>query len=190
MAFIDGLYASAHFVGELEGLLHRVAPLGEAFALGQTLLKLTSPGVPDIYQGDELWDLALVDPDNRRPVDWDVRRRLMDEELKDGVASRRATAKMQLIRRALDLRARRPGPFEGSYRPLEAGPRAFAYARGDEVIAVMPVRIDGDGSVLRIPPDLQGPWRNVLTDEDVALHASAQVGVLTGTLAVALLERR
>ena len=58
------------------------------------------------------------------------------------------------------------------------------------MIAVTPVRIDGDGSVLRIPPDLQGPWRNVLTGEDVPLHSSAQVGGLTGPLAVALLERR
>ncbi len=189
MAFIDGLYASARFVGELEELVDRVAPIGEAFSLGATLLKLTSPGVPDIYQGDELWDLALVDPDNRRPVDWDRRRRLMDDELKAGAASRRETAKMQLIRRALALRARRPAPFEGSYRPLDAGPRAFAYARGDEVIAVTPVRVDGDGSVLRIPPDLQGRWRNVLTDEDVELHSSAQVGGLTGPLPVALLER-
>ena len=67
--FIDGLYASAHFVADLEAVVERVAPVGEAAALGQTLLKLTSPGVPDIYQGDELWDLALVDPDNRRPVE-------------------------------------------------------------------------------------------------------------------------
>jgi (1->4)-alpha-D-glucan 1-alpha-D-glucosylmutase len=94
MAFIDGMYASARFVAELEDLLHRVAPLGEAHALGQTLLKLTSPGVPDVYQGDELWDLALVDPDNRRPVDWGLRRRLMDDELKAGAAPRRETAKM------------------------------------------------------------------------------------------------
>ena len=86
MAFIDGLYASARFVGDLEELLRTVRPIGEAHALGQTLLKLTSPGVPDVYQGDELWDLALVDPDNRRPVDWDLRRRLMDEELKAGAA--------------------------------------------------------------------------------------------------------
>jgi (1->4)-alpha-D-glucan 1-alpha-D-glucosylmutase len=189
MAFIDGMYASARFVAELEDLLHRVAPLGEAHALGQTLLKLTSPGVPDVYQGDELWDLALVDPDNRRPVDWGLRRRLMDDELKAGAAPRRETAKMHLIRRALDLRARRPEPFAGAYRPLDAGPRAFAYARGDAVIAVTPVRLDGDGSVLRIPPDLQGPWRNVLTGEDLALHSSARVGGLTGPLAVALLER-
>jgi (1->4)-alpha-D-glucan 1-alpha-D-glucosylmutase len=189
LAFIDGLYASARFVSELEDLLHRVTPIGEAHALGQTLLKLTSPGVPDIYQGDELWDLALVDPDNRRPVDWGLRRRLMDDELKQGAAPRRETAKMHLIRRALDLRARRPEPFAGSYRPLEAGARAFAYARGDEVIAVTPVRLDGDGSVLRIPPDLQGPWRNVLTGDDVGLHSSARVGGLTGPLAVALLER-
>jgi (1->4)-alpha-D-glucan 1-alpha-D-glucosylmutase len=188
-AFVDGLYASARFVADLEALLHRVVPIGEAHALGQTLLKLTSPGVPDVYQGDELWDLSLVDPDNRRPVDWALRRRIMDDEVLAGAAPRRETAKMHLIRRALDLRARRPEPFAGSYRPLEAGPRAFAYARGDEVVAVTPIRIDGDVSVVRIPPDLQGRWRNVLTDEDVDLHASAQVGVLTGPLAVALLER-
>jgi len=78
MTFIDGLYASARFVGDLEELLHRVRPIGEAHALGQTLLKLTSPGVPDVYQGDELWDLSLVDPDNRRPVDWELRRGIMD----------------------------------------------------------------------------------------------------------------
>jgi maltooligosyltrehalose synthase len=113
----------------------------------------------------------------------------MDDELKRGAAPRRETAKMHLIRQALDLRARRPAPFEGPYRPLDAGPRAFAYARGDEVIAVTPVRLDGDGSVLRIPPDLQGPWRNVLTGDDVGLHSSARVGGLTGPLAVALLER-
>jgi len=189
MAFVDGLYASARFVSDVEDLVHRVAPIGEAHALGQTLLKLTSPGVPDVYQGDELWDLALVDPDNRRPVDWDLRRRLMDDELAADAAPRRATAKMHLIRRALDLRARRAEAFAGGYRPLEAGPQAFAYARGDQVIAATPVRVDGDGSVLRIPPDLQGPWRNVLTGEDVPLHSSARVGDLAGPLPVALLER-
>jgi (1->4)-alpha-D-glucan 1-alpha-D-glucosylmutase len=188
MAFIDGLYVSARFVADLEWLVERIAPVGEAFALGQTLLKLTSPGVPDVYQGDELWDLALVDPDNRRPVDWERRRTLL-EELASGAAPRRETAKMHLIRRALDLRERRPAPFAGDYRPLEAGPRAFAYARGDEVIAATPIRIDGDGSVLRVPPDLQGPWRSVLTGEDVTLHSSAKVGALAGPLAVALLER-
>ena len=187
-AFIDGLYASAHFVADLEAVVERVAPIGEVAALGQTLLKLTSPGVPDIYQGDELWDLALVDPDNRRPVDWDRRRTVM-EELDSGAAPRRETVKMHLIRRALDLRTRRPEPFAGDYRRLDAGPRALAYARGDAVIAAMPVRLDGAGSVVRIPPDLQGPWRDVLTGDEIELKSSAQVGTLAGPLTVALLER-
>jgi hypothetical protein len=60
-------------------LADRVALEGERIALGQTLLKLTVPGVPDIYQGDELWSLSLGDPDNRRPVDWSSRRRLLQE---------------------------------------------------------------------------------------------------------------
>ena len=85
---------------------------GERVSLGMTLLKLTCPGVPDLYQGDELPYLALVDPDNRRPVDWEARRRAL--------ASPEPPAKLDLIRRTLALRARRPAAFAGSYEPLEA----------------------------------------------------------------------
>jgi (1->4)-alpha-D-glucan 1-alpha-D-glucosylmutase len=186
--FIDGLYASPAFVAGLEAFVDRAAPLGEAAALGQTLLKLTSPGVPDIYQGDELWDLALVDPDNRRPVDWERCRTLLDE-VEGGVAPRRETAKLALIHRALALRARRPAPFEGSYRPLEAGPRAFAYARGDEVIAATPLRAGDAGGTVLIPEDLRGAWTNVLTGDEHRLGATADLAELRGALAVALLER-
>jgi (1->4)-alpha-D-glucan 1-alpha-D-glucosylmutase len=188
LRFCAGLYASEAFRADLEDLLRTVVPRGEDAALGQTLLKLTSPGIPDIYQGDELWCLSLVDPDNRRPVDWD-RRRVLMEELASGAAPRRETAKMHLIRRALELRARRPEPFEGDYRPLDAGPRALAYARGDAVLAAMPLRLDGDASLVRIAPELRGAWRNVLTGDEVTLHASAQVGGLAGPLTIALLER-
>src|SRR5207253_2949241 len=79
----------------------RVAELGERIALAQTLLKLTCPGVPDIYQGDELESLNLVDPDNRRPVDWEARRRALADP----------PPKLRLIR---DVLARRIG---GSYEP-------------------------------------------------------------------------
>ncbi|MBJ7454595.1 MAG: malto-oligosyltrehalose synthase [Thermoleophilia bacterium] len=187
-AFIDGLYASAAFVADLEAFADRVAPLGEASALGQTLLKLTSPGVPDIYQGDELWDLALVDPDNRRPVDWDLRVRLL-AEVAGGAAPRRETAKMFLIHRALGLRARRPEAFDGAYTPLGAGPRAFAYARGDAVIAATPVAEGGAASPVAIPAELRGAWRSVLTGDAVELGEEASVGRLAGAFPVALLER-
>ena len=188
-AFIDGLYASAGFVAGLEEFVARALPIGEAAAIGQTLLKLTSPGVADIYQGDELWDLALVDPDNRRPVDW-ARRRVLLEEVASGSAPRRETAKMHLIHRALGLRARRPLAFAGDYRPLAAGDRAFAYARGGEVIAATPIHPAGARAVVSVPEDLRGAWTGVLTGDAIELDAEMTVADLAGGLPVALLERR
>ena len=187
-AFIDGLYSSSAFMADLEAFADHLAPLGEASALGQTLLKLTSPGVPDVYQGDELWDLALVDPDNRRPVDFDLRARLL-AEVAGGAAPRRETAKMFLIHRALGLRARRPEAFAGDYAPLGAGPRAFAYARGAAVIAATPIAAGGAAGVVRIPAALRGSWRSVLTGAAMDIGEEVTVGELAGAFPVALLER-
>jgi (1->4)-alpha-D-glucan 1-alpha-D-glucosylmutase len=108
----------------------RLAPLGEQIALAQTLLKLTCPGVPDIYQGDELESLFLVDPDNRRPVDWELRRRALADP----------PPKLRAIREALSLRARRPDAFAGLYEPVEAGPDVCAFERGAEVHVAVPLR--------------------------------------------------
>ena len=188
LRFCAGLYASAEFLGDLEDLLGVVVPRGERSALGQTLLKLTSPGVPDIYQGDELWCLSLVDPDNRRPVDWEERRGALEEVLRGGAAARE-TAKMFLIQRALDLRARRPEPFAGPYEPLDAGEAAIAYARGGAVIAATPIREGGGAEAVRIPAALRGRWRSVLTGDEHELGAQAMVADLAGDFPVALLER-
>ena len=99
----------------------RLAVEGRRAALGQLLLKLTAPGVPDIYQGDELEALSLVDPDNRRPVDWEARREAL-ARLRAGEAPRDfGERKLDLIRRALALRARRPAAFAGTYEPVDAG---------------------------------------------------------------------
>ncbi|HEV8686346.1 MAG TPA: malto-oligosyltrehalose synthase, partial [Gaiellaceae bacterium] len=105
----------------------RVAELGQRIALGMTLLKLTVPGVPDLYQGDELESFNLVDPDNRRPVDWEARRRALAEP----------SPKLRVILEALGLRARRE---LGEYRPLELGPDVCAFQRGDDVAVVVPLR--------------------------------------------------
>lgn len=70
---------SREFLDDFQALLRRVAFFGVLNSLSQLLLKITSPGVPDIYQGTELWDFSLVDPDNRRPVDYDLRRRWLGE---------------------------------------------------------------------------------------------------------------
>ncbi len=170
--------------------VERVAEEGERAALGQLLLKLTTPGIPDVYQGDELWDLSLVDPDNRRPVDWDARREAL-AAVREGAAPTRETLKLHLIHRALALRGRRPEAFgrSGTYRPLEAGAEVCAFARGDAVLAVAPLRA-GTPAALEVPEDLRGAWRDVLTGGSVDLGASVPVAsLLAGGFGLALLER-
>ena len=163
----------------------RVAVEGRRAALGQLLLKLTAPGVPDVYQGDELEALSLVDPDNRRPVDWEARRAAL-ARLRGGEPPRDfGERKLDLIRRALALRARRPDAFAGAYEPVAAGPGVCAYLRGGEVLAVVPVRA-WEGASLAVP----GRWRSVLDERDaVELRSGAAVAALTGAWPVALFER-
>jgi (1->4)-alpha-D-glucan 1-alpha-D-glucosylmutase len=117
---------------DVEAFALRLAEAGRRIALGMTLLKLTAPGLPDLYWGDELELLALVDPDNRRPVDWDARRRVL--------AGPDPPPKLRVVREALALRARRPEAFAGSYEPVEAGPDVCAFGRGGEVLVVVPLR--------------------------------------------------
>ncbi len=76
--FTHALIAHPPFLEDFAAFLARLLPEGERSALGQLLLKLCAPGVPDIFQGDELWRLSLVDPDNRRPVDWDACRAALE----------------------------------------------------------------------------------------------------------------
>ncbi|MDQ3388604.1 MAG: malto-oligosyltrehalose synthase, partial [Gemmatimonadota bacterium] len=136
-----------------------VARLGMLNALAQLLLKLTSPGVPDLYQGQELWDFSLVDPDNRRPVDYALRQRLLADlrlriqhgdvrtlarELVDGWEDGRI--KLYVTHRALALRSAKAVLFRtAQYHPLvPAGERVahlLAYVReweGDAVVTVVP----------------------------------------------------
>ncbi len=112
-------------------LCDRVTVSGRRSAMAQLLVKLTAPGVPDVYGGDELEFRALVDPDNRRPVDFDLRRRLLAEG---------SDPKLSIIQRALALRGERPGAFSGAYEPVDAGPDCLAYWRGGEVLVVAPIR--------------------------------------------------
>ncbi|MHB1999179.1 MAG: alpha-amylase family glycosyl hydrolase [Solirubrobacteraceae bacterium] len=189
LRFARELLASERFRADFDPFAERVALAGERAALGQTLLKLTSPGVPDIFQGDELWRLSLVDPDNRRAVDWARRERLL-AELERGAAPRRETAKLHLIREALALRARRPESFVGAYEPLPAGPDVCAYLRGADVLCV--VEIDRAGTPAgeaELEGGLTGRWRNVLDGEEHDLGRTRGVRELTGERGLALLER-
>jgi (1->4)-alpha-D-glucan 1-alpha-D-glucosylmutase len=167
---------------DFEAFQASLAEAGERAALGQLLLKLTAPGVPDIYQGDELLMLSLVDPDNRRPVDFDARRAAL-AELAAGAPPAPATRKLWLIQRALALRARRPAAFAGAYEPLAAGEEACAFVRGGEVLAATLLRGDGAATVT-LPA---GEWSDLLGARE--LRGRVSVADLCGALGIALLER-
>jgi (1->4)-alpha-D-glucan 1-alpha-D-glucosylmutase len=137
------------FLDDLQHFRRRIAAAGMLNGLAQTLLKLTVPGMPDIYQGCELWDLSMVDPDNRRPVNYDRRQDLLGSLAEGGLPAEIArwhdgAVKQELIRRTLALRRRYPDVFShGAYRPLPVrGPRAdnlvaFARQHGDKAIVVV-----------------------------------------------------
>ena len=165
---------------------------GQSNALAQKLLQLTMPGVPDLYQGQELTEPALVDPDNRRPVDYGKRRRELSQ-----LDDRNATPdpKLLVTARALHLRRDRPASFEGLYTPLDvtgsAADHAIAYARGDDIAVVvtrLPVGLARRGgwgdTLLDLPP---GQWRDVLTG--TTAKGTASLAEMLGTLPVTLLAR-
>ena len=186
--FAVALLTCEPFLESFEPFAAEVAEAGERAALGELLLKLTVPGVPDVYQGDELIDLSLVDPDNRRPVDWDARREAL-AGLQRGDAPTRQTMKLHLIRRALDLRARRPAAFGrgGGYTPVAAGPDVCAFQRGDgEVLVVVAVRATSAAASLDAPG---GRYRDVLGDTEHVLGGPVAVDRIVDAHGLALLER-
>jgi (1->4)-alpha-D-glucan 1-alpha-D-glucosylmutase len=188
--FARGLLADQPFVDDFTEFMEVLAPRGERSALGQLLLKLTSPGVPDIFQGDELWRLSLVDPDNRRPVDWQQRRAAL-ARVREGGPPRRSDLKLFLIWRALALRARRPQPFAGAYTPVEARAGICAFLRGDAEVLVA-VAVHGDrapaGAALELPSRASGAWREILGGAEVELVGGA-VDLGPGWHGMWLLER-
>ena len=177
-AFCAALYDHEAFLADFEPFAAELARIGDRAALGQLMLKLTVPGLPDVYQGDELRSLSLVDPDNRRPVDWELRRRLL-AEVRTGAAPDEESRKLWLIVRALVLRRSRQAAFAGGYQPLDAGPSTVAFLRGGEVLAAAAVR--GDGDPVELP---EGRWRDVLAggEHDGGTRVELRDGI-------ALLER-
>ncbi len=157
--YVRRLMADQTFLADFTRLAKSVARAGDRAALGQLALKLTSPGVPDIYQGDELAYRALVDPDNRRPVDWQWRQSML-ARLMGGSPPDAETRKLWLLKLLLTLRIRRADAFRGDYRPLDAGEEAVAFVRGDSVLVVVGVRpsVAADASVAAP----KGRWRDVL----------------------------
>lgn len=199
--FIEEILNDREFTDDLAKFVKPLIDPGRVNSLAQTLIKLTAPGIPDFYQGTELWDLSLVDPDNRRPVDYTLRRRLLSEmetmtpeqiwnRIDDGLP------KLWLIRKTLMLRSDRQfcAP-EDSYREIMAeGARAghvIAFARGERAITVVPrltLKLAGNwlDTSIEIPP---GSWRNELTGETFA-GGEVRADALLKRFPVALLARQ
>ena len=149
---LDPLRAG-NFLASFQPFVERIAKLGARNTLVQTVLRLTLPGMPDIYQGAELWDFSIVDPDNRRPVDYPLRAQMLDRVLTDLATDRRGAMqryieswrdghlKLAAIATILGYRREHAALFEnGEYEPLRAdGPKndricAFLRCRGEEVL--------------------------------------------------------
>ncbi|MCG8922734.1 malto-oligosyltrehalose synthase [Lentzea sp. CC55] len=174
---------------EVAAFAERIKVPGWSNSLGQKLVQLTAPGVPDVYQGTELWDFSLVDPDNRRPVDYEVRRQLLDRiesgwlpEVDDSGA-----AKLLVVQKALHVRKR---GLRG-YRPLQAEGAAAEHVLAFErsgVITVatrLPVGLERKGWQGTVLPLPAGTWTDALTGRP----ATEDLASLLGTYPVALLVR-
>ncbi len=188
--FVEGVLSDDDLTASLAAFVRRLAPAWRDTVLAQKALQLTVPGVTDTYQGTELFDLSLVDPDNRRPVDFDQRRRLLHAgsvPTDDDVGA----AKLALTARLLRLRRERPDTFlDGGYESLSTGERAVAFVRAEQIVTVAPTRAlrtqrDGWGDDAVVLPD--GRWRDVVT----GVHRSGRVplAVLLADLPVAVLVR-
>jgi (1->4)-alpha-D-glucan 1-alpha-D-glucosylmutase len=187
LAFGDALLASDEFRRSFSRFHKRIAHHGFLNALAQVVLKITAPGVPDFYQGSELWDFSLVDPDNRRPVDYEQRKRLL-ARVRDADPAELlrkwpdGRVKMYVTARALEVRARHAEVFRrGEYRALRAS-HVCAFARGDEIVVAVP-RLTASEGVRPSTLELRGRWRNVFTGE------LFEGGDLFAKFPVAILER-
>jgi (1->4)-alpha-D-glucan 1-alpha-D-glucosylmutase len=181
---VDAVFDDPQVQALLTGLVERVAAPGWSNALATKLVAITAPGVCDVYQGSELWEQSLVDPDNRRPVDFDRRRELLarageTSALRPTSPDDEGLAKLWVTTTALRLRRDRPDLFD-TYEPLVAtGPAAdhvLAFDRGGAVTVVtrLPVGLAATGgwgdTTLALP---EGRWRDVLDGSDFALDTGS-----------------
>jgi (1->4)-alpha-D-glucan 1-alpha-D-glucosylmutase len=201
--------ADADLADRIAAFVTWITPDAIANSLGAKLVQLTMPGVPDVYQGCELGAFALVDPDNRRPVDFEYRHGLLgrldemagphDASGPEGDISGTIdldAAKLLICSRVLRLRRQHPDWFAGSYAPVTArGPaaeHAFAFSRSGECVTVatrLPATLRREGgwqdTTLELP---EGHWHDVLTGRQWA-GGPIRLADLTAALPVALLAR-
>jgi (1->4)-alpha-D-glucan 1-alpha-D-glucosylmutase len=200
--FIERILESPAFITDLEGLVGQILQPGRINGLTQALIRYTTPGVPDTYQGSELWDLRLVDPDNRGPVDYEVRMAML-QKLEQGLEIAKIVQdmdsgmpKLWLTYKVLHLRREHPEWFDAhaEYTPLHAEgskkEHVIAYLRGGRVATVAPrwnfkLGAGWSATSLSLP---EGRWKNELTGEMVA-GGGVRMQHLLARFPVALLTR-
>lgn len=173
--------------GQLTELVAQLNPHAASDALGQKLLALTVPGIPDVYQGTELWDDSLVDPDNRRAVDYPARRAAL-KELQH--------PKVRVVTTALRVRRSHPETFlRGGYVPVladgEASDHVVAFRRGEDILVAVTrwtVRLADTGWGNTVVPLPEGSWTDALSGATASGPTAA--AELFADLPVVLLERR
>jgi (1->4)-alpha-D-glucan 1-alpha-D-glucosylmutase len=198
--FVGGVFQSPEFIASLEQFIAPLILPGRINSLAQTLIKMVAPGVPDFYQGSELWDLSLVDPDNRRPVDFELREQALLRCRRYSPAQVSAESdsgipKLWMIDRLLSLRRERAEDFspQSKYQPLVAQGshlgRLLAFRRGDNLIAVVPrftLTLGGDWGDTRLPLP-GGVWRDLFSGQ--ILQREASPAALFADFPVSLLVR-
>jgi (1->4)-alpha-D-glucan 1-alpha-D-glucosylmutase len=199
-SFAEAILSDGEFTADFESFLGRtqIVALGRLSSLAQTALLLTCPGVPDVYQGSELWNLTLVDPDNRQPVDYATRRALLEAvvDLNADEAMGRAddgSPKLWLTARLLAARRDTPELFSASdYATLDGtGPKArhaLGFVRGPLLVLVprLPAGLGGDwaGTEVLLP---RGRWTNILTGEIVSGGRAVDAATLLARFPVAVM---
>jgi (1->4)-alpha-D-glucan 1-alpha-D-glucosylmutase len=147
--FVEQALKNDAFLKDVKTTVAPLARLGLLVGLSQALVKVASPGVPDYYQGTEVWDFSLVDPDNRRPVDYGLRRKLLKEpttNLLQNLADGRA--KLHVIRQGLEVRRKFQALFHGArYTPL------YADAGREENVVAFSL-FDGHNGIVAVAPRL------------------------------------
>ncbi len=205
LSFADALLSDPKFCADLTRFQKPVAFYGFLNALAQIVLKATAPGAPDFYQGSELWDFSLVDPDNRRPVDYQHRAAMLKKIKSVSIDTllRRwhdGRIKMFVTWKLLELRARYTDLFrDGTYEPLEAGPNVCAFVRrykDDAVLVAVPRLVASLVKLGTLPigdvwgdasdAGVAGRWRNLFTSDE---HDGTETRKIFARFPVAVLEK-
>ena len=197
-AFVAGVLADPEVTSHISSWVDSTVHSARAVVLGQKLLQLVLPGVPDVYQGTEVVDLVLVDPDNRRPVDFEKRRVRLERLDAETTAQDLDDEKLLVTSRALRLRRDHPEWFVGERATVSrirtGSDHAFAVARGDDTgdqaVAVV-TRLAGSleswgDAALALP---LGTWTDLLTGQEVSSPGEVPLAPVLATLPVALLIR-